>query len=254
MLITHDLQEGLRPPDLTDVPGLATATLYRPAGELNDVGGDFYDGFATPSGWMTVIGDVTGHGARAAALTGLSRFTLRSTGQLTGDLTTAAAQVNRALRDQPAMSLCTIALLLLHRDEAGELALSALSCGHPLPVLVRDGEPVELGAPGPLTGAFDDPEWPVVTVRLMEGDTVILYTDGVLDTVGAEGRFGGERLLELLAAGAGDPRVLIERVDAALSEFQVGTQSDDTAIVALTIRDTAALAEAVASAAREVAT
>ena len=253
MTITQDLQEGLRPPDLAAVPGLETATLYRPAGELNDVGGDFYDAFATPAGWMTVIGDVAGHGARAAALTGLARFTLRAVGQLTGDPTAAAAQVNRTLRDQPAMSLCTIAMLLLHRDEGGELALAALSCGHPLPVLVRDGEPIELGRPGPLTGAFDDVEWPIATTRLLDGDTVILYTDGVLDTVGVDERFGGARLLDVLARGAKEPGLLIERIDAALSEFQIGSQSDDTAIVALKVRDAAALAEAV-SQARETAT
>jgi len=243
--IARDLQEGLRPPDLAGIPGLETATLYRPAGEHNDVGGDFYDAFATPAGWMTLIGDVAGHGARAAALTGLARFTLRAVGQLTGDPGAAAAQVNRTLRDQPAMSLCTIAMLLLHRDEGGELLLSALSCGHPLPVLVRAGKPIELGEPGPLAGAFDDVEWPIVTTKLQDGDTVILYTDGVLDTVGADDRFGGARLLELVAREAKEPQLLVQLIDAALSRFQIGPQSDDTAIIALQVRDAAALAEAV---------
>lgn len=247
MTITRDLQAGLRPPALAGVPGLETATLYRPAGELNDVGGDFYDAFATPAGWMTVIGDVAGHGARAAALTGLARFTLRTAGQLTGDPAATAARVNQTLREQPAMSLCTIAMLLLHRDDAGDLLLSVLSCGHPLPVVIRDGEPVEVGEPGPLAGAFDDAEWPISSTRLVDGDTVVLYTDGVLDTVGAHERFGGARLLEVLAREDEEPLGVIERVDAALSEFQVGSQSDDTAIVALRICDTAAVARSVST-------
>jgi serine phosphatase RsbU (regulator of sigma subunit) len=247
--IDRDLQEGLRPPALAELPGLQTATLYRPAGELNEVGGDFFDAFATPAGWMTIIGDVAGHGARAAALTGLARFTLRSVGQLTGDPVAAAAQVNRTLRDQPAMSLCTIALLLLHRDDDGSVLVTALSCGHPRPVLVRDGVASELGEPGPLTGAFDDAEWPLVTTKLVEGDTVVMYTDGVLDTVGARERFGSGRLLELLIGVAEEPGQLIERVDAALIGFQVGKQSDDTAIVALRVCDAALLAQAVSGAA-----
>ena len=73
------------------------ASLYRPAGEENLVGGDFYDAFETPSGWMLLVGDVTGRGAEAAALTGQARHTLRTAGTLLGDPTAAFEQLNEAL-------------------------------------------------------------------------------------------------------------------------------------------------------------
>ena len=137
--IARELQHGLLPPGLPEIPGLDVAALYRPAGELNEVGGDFYDAFPTPAGWMVVIGDVAGQGARAAALTGLARFTLRSVGQLTGDPVRAAEQLNRTLRDQPELSLCTAVCLLLHEGPGGLEALT-VSMGHPLPALLRGGD------------------------------------------------------------------------------------------------------------------
>ena len=66
--IAETLQRGLRPPPIPHIPGWSVAALYRPAGMENMVGGDFYDLFRIEDGWMLVIGDVTGHGARAASL------------------------------------------------------------------------------------------------------------------------------------------------------------------------------------------
>jgi serine phosphatase RsbU (regulator of sigma subunit)/PAS domain-containing protein len=244
--IAHELQEGLRPPELPLVPGLELATLYRPAGELNDVGGDFYDAFPVQDGWAVCIGDVAGQGARAATLTGLTRHTLRSVAQHTGDGDLAVAAVNRALGDQPALALCTLALLRLVPGPGEEgIELRSLSAGHPLPILLRDGTAAEVGAPGPIAGVFDDAAWATATTPLRDGDTILLYTDGVPDTVGAGGRFGDARLLALLADAPGDPVAVVARIDEALLAFQAGPQRDDTAILAITLRDTAALLAAI---------
>jgi serine phosphatase RsbU (regulator of sigma subunit)/PAS domain-containing protein len=243
--ITHELQAGLRPPDLPAVPGLQTATLYRPAGELNDVGGDFYDAFPTAGGWTVCIGDVVGQGARAAALTALTRFTLRSVAQYADAQHDAISAVNRALADESEMALCTLAVLWLNRQDDGSVTLASLSAGHPLPILIRDGAATELGAPGPIAGVFEDAAWERTVTPLADGDTIVLYTDGVLDTVGAEERFGEARLLDLLQGAQPDPGALVARIDAALAAFQAGPQRDDTAIVALTVRDLRALAAAI---------
>ena len=239
--IAAELQDGLRPPSLPAIAGLELATLYRPAGELNEVGGDFYDAFPTPGGWMIVIGDVAGQGPRAAALTGLARFTLRTAGQLSGDPVLAAAQLNRTLRDQPDLSLCTAVCVHIAPAGGDGLAATVVSLGHPLPVLLRAGAATELGEPGPLGGAFDDAEWPARPARLETGDALVLYTDGVFDTVGRAGRLGQERLLALLAQLPTDAADVVAGVDRALLDFQVGPQSDDTALVAVTVRDPASL-------------
>jgi phosphoserine phosphatase RsbU/P len=232
-LLAEALQRGLRPPELPAMPGLATASHYRAAGELNEVGGDFYDAFPAGDGWMVVIGDVAGQGAEAATLTGLARYTLRTAGQLTGDPARAMAQLNATLRGQHQLSLCTAVCALV--QIAGETATVELAnCGHPRPLLLRDGTLAELGEPGPMAGAFDDGAWPGTRLALRPGDTLLLYTDGVLDAVGAADRFGAERLHDALrTAPSPHPPALVEHLAAALDAFQVGAQRDDTAIVAL---------------------
>jgi GAF domain-containing protein len=240
--IAAELQHGLRPPSLPEIAGLELATLYRPAGALNEVGGDFYDAFPTPEGWMVVVGDVAGQGARAAALTGLARFTLRTAGQITGDPARAAEQLNQTLRGEPDLSLCTAVCVLLAAGDESGLTATIVSLGHPLPVLLRGGTATELGSPGPLAGAFDDAEWPLTMARLEAADALVLYTDGVFDTVGREERLGEERLLELLATGPSGAADVVAAVDRALLDFQVGPQSDDTALVAITVRDPGRLA------------
>jgi serine phosphatase RsbU (regulator of sigma subunit) len=111
--------------------------------------------------------------------------------------------------------------------------MTIANCGHPRPVLVREGTSTEVGGTGTMAGAFDDVDWACSTVDLLPGDTLFIYTDGVLDTVGADDRFGEERLLDTLRLAPPDPQALVDYVAATLDEFQRGHQRDDTAIVAL---------------------
>jgi PAS domain S-box-containing protein len=233
--IAATLQRGLRPPELLAPPGFAVATHYDAAGAFNEVGGDFYDAFTTADGWMLVMGDVAGHGAEAAALTALARYTLRGAGQLTRDPAQAARQLNTTLRDLPQLSLCTSVCAHVRSAEGGrEASVTLANCGHPRPLLVREGTVQELGCVGPMAGAFDDGTWGCTEVTLRPGDTLLLYTDGVLDTVGAENRFGEQRLRAALeAAGTAEPSVLVTRLAVALDAFRHGPQRDDTAIVAV---------------------
>jgi PAS domain S-box-containing protein len=249
--IAATLQRGLRPPELLAPPGFAVASHYDAAGAFNEVGGDFYDAFTTADGWMLVIGDVAGHGAEAAALTALARYTLRSAGQLTRDPARAMQQLNATLRDLPQLSLCTAVCAHVRVARAGGAALVTLAnCGHPRPLLVRDGALEEVGCVGPMAGAFDDGTWGCTEIALQTGDTLVLYTDGVLDTVGARGgdaghvaggggprevvRFGEARLRAALeGAGTAEPEALVGALADALEAFRDGPHRDDIAIVAV---------------------
>jgi len=232
--IAETLQRGLRPPELLDMPGFTAASRYRPAGAINLVGGDFYDAFPAVDGHMLIIGDVAGQGAEAAALTGLARFTLRSVGQLTGDPSQALHRLNATLRDQPELSLVTALCAHLRADPGGRGARMLLAnAGHPPPVLIREGTVTPLGRPDTLAGAFDGGRWACTDIALRLGDTLLLYTDGVLDTVGAGDRFGEERLLQSLRDAPPDPAGLLDHLDTALDAFQRGDQRDDTAMVAI---------------------
>lgn len=229
--IAQTLQMSLLPDALPEIAGFELAALYRPAGAESFVGGDFYDAFATDRGWMVVVGDVTGRGAEAAALTAQARHTLRTAGTLLGDPVAAIEQLNRALAQQGDLPICTVAAVLLVDTPAGTVA--HISCaGHPQPLLVRAGAVRPVGATGAMVGAWADATWEVESVPIEVGDVLVLYTDGVTDAVGATGRFGEERLVQTLR-DVDDAASVVARVEAALETFDRGEQADDTAVVAL---------------------
>lgn len=225
------LERAFVPPELPPMPGWETATLYRSAGEGTRVGGDFFDAFHTPDGWMVVIGDVGGHGVEAAAFTALARYTLRTAGSLTGDPAAAVERLDRWLAEREEMALCTVAAVSLRTG--GEATV--VSAGHPAPLLVRagagSGEAVE--AHGSLLGAFSDPHWDPVELALDAGDQLVLYTDGVVEAPCTQGRFGDSRLMRAVSA-ASAPEEAIGSVREALE--QAGAKAgadDDLAMVAI---------------------
>lgn len=111
-----------------------------------------------------------------------------------------------------------------------------VSCaGHPPPLLVReDGRIREIGSQGPILGAWTDSEWVDRTMPLGADETLFIYTDGVIDTVGKQGRFGARRLRRVLIEHAArSPEEVLSALEAELEGFQLEGQSDDTATLAL---------------------
>src|SRR5215210_2201895 len=178
-LIAHTLQRALLPPALPEMPGYSLSALYRPAGEENWVGGDFYDAFAVRDGWVVVVGDVAGRGAKAAALTAFTRHVFRTAAQLHDDPLDAVPYLNKQLYDRPGSALCT--MCCVHLREQGAAAEATVICaGHPLPYAVRQAaEPQGVGAWGPMLGAWPQGEWRRTTTTLAPGDVLVLYTDDV---------------------------------------------------------------------------
>jgi serine phosphatase RsbU (regulator of sigma subunit) len=228
--IAETLQRGLLPPPLPHIPGWSLAAMYRPAGAENEVGGDFYDAFRVSDGWMLVIGDVTGRGARAASITALARYTLRTAAVLTNDPVVALATLNRSLLARRDASLCTIAALTLSEDPSQPVRIAV--AGHPPPLLV-DGEQVsEVATTDPVLGAFADVEWQVAESPVEPGQQLVMITDGIVEAVGESGRFGEARLRAHLA-GAGNPTGTVQRLEGALRSFTAGALDDDVAVLAV---------------------
>ena len=138
--IAHTLQRALLPESLAEIPGVEIQTLYAAAGELNEVGGDFYDVFDYDEDrTMLVIGDVCGKGPRAAGVTALARHTLRAAAIGGQSPTEMLATLHQALmRQPPGADLCTVCLIALAREEHGARLTIALA-GHPPPLLIRRG-------------------------------------------------------------------------------------------------------------------
>jgi serine phosphatase RsbU (regulator of sigma subunit) len=85
-----------------------------------------------------------------------------------------------------------------------------------------------------MAGAFDDAEWQRTHVELRSGETLVFYTDGVLDTHGTHERFGERRLLDALRrAPSPEPQRLVDHLARVLDDYREGVPRDDTAIVAV---------------------
>jgi PAS domain S-box-containing protein len=237
-LVAMSLQEELLPPDLPRIPGLDVGARYAAAGAGNEVGGDFYDIFASDSGWRVVIGDVVGKGPSAAAITGLARHTLRAAAPYERSPSALLAVLNRALMaEKRGDRLASVACVELERDRDG-LAVTVSTAGHPLPLLVTaDGDVRELGRFGQLLGVTEGHVGEDVSDRLAPGDTLVLYTDGVVEARGPSGVFGEGRLRALLGELAGQaPTRIVQRIEGAVMAASGGRPRDDLAIVALRVR------------------
>jgi serine phosphatase RsbU (regulator of sigma subunit) len=231
--VAHTLQQALIPSDLPEIPGWQLSSLYYPAVEGTEVGGDFYDAFPIPGGWMLVIGDVCGRGTDAASVTALARHTLRAAGALSGDMVTAIAQLNGWLLERGRGGICTVLTIVLR--DWGEAEI--VSAGHPPPLLIRGLEVLPLEERGPMLGFMPEASWPVQRVQLEPGDQLVLYTDGVTELAGEAERFGEERL-RATVSGARSPDAVLERVRAAHEAFSERPPEDDLAM--LTVMRTAA--------------
>jgi PAS domain S-box-containing protein len=226
--IARTLQSSLMPEAIPAIPGWDVAALYRPAGEENQVGGDFYDFWEVDGDWLMMIGDVTGKGVGAAAVTSLVRHTARAASEFDSRPAQVLARIDAALRRRPSISLCT-ALCLRISASRTTLAVG----GHVLPFRVGEDGIAEVGEHGTLLGALAHTRWPETELELRPGETLIAFTDGVTDTLGSAGeRWGDGRLRETLAATQGQTSATIrEHLVAALEGFEVGAQADDTAVV-----------------------
>lgn len=224
------LQRSLLPEALPAIPGWEIAALYRPAGHDSEVGGDFYDFWEIDGSWLMMIGDVTGKGVAAAAVTSLVRHTAWAASEIDPRPAGILQRVDGALQRRPSLSVCT-ALCLRLSDQRATIALG----GHPLPLCIGAEGVREVGSPGTLLGAFATVRRPETEFTMQPGEVLVAFTDGVTDTVGADGeRFGMERLKKTLAGAQNEtPMEIRTRLTAALEDFQVGAQADDTAIVVM---------------------
>ncbi|MFF5426318.1 MULTISPECIES: PP2C family protein-serine/threonine phosphatase [unclassified Streptomyces] len=237
------LQRSLVPDSLPPVPGMETAAYYHTASP-DRLGGDFYDVFPVDGKrFAFFLGDVCGKGPEAAALTSLTRYTLRAAALHDPDPVSALTTLNQVLHERYAAGgdprYCTTVFGTVDPDpDTGEVAVRIASGGHP-PVLVlrADGTAHYLPTPGGLlVGVLPSARFTTATTTLAPGDTLLLYTDGLTEARTGEDRtslFGDEALLAFAARHAGkSPHDLIQALSGLLDGFGDGLD-DDTALLAL---------------------
>jgi PAS domain S-box-containing protein len=237
--IAHTLQAKLLPERLPDIPGAVLAARYRAAGELNDVGGDFYDVFPRSADeWAMVVGDVSGKGAEAAAVTALARYTLRAGALDADDPAQALHRLNTAMLGHEDASQFATAVLAYVAAEDDRMRVRLSLAGHPPAVVVcADGAVRTCGAFGTMLGLRDDPAFHHTEILLDAGDVLLLYTDGVTEAGARSNPFGERGLVELLRTLDGsEPQEVVDAVEQAVVDAQEGQPRDDVALLALALR------------------
>ncbi|MFE7767776.1 PP2C family protein-serine/threonine phosphatase [Streptomyces sp. NPDC057438] len=237
------LQQSLLPTTLPSPPGMETAAYYHTASP-DRLGGDFYDVFPVDGErFAFFLGDVCGKGPQAAALTSLTRYTLRAAALHDPDPVSALSTLNRVLHERYAQGgdprYCTAVFGVLEPDRAaGKVTVRLASGGHPPALVLRaDGTADFLSTPGGLlVGVVPSAPFVGATTVLAPGDTLLLYTDGITEARTGEDRttlFGDEGLLAFAADRAGQPPgAVVQALTDLLHGFGDGLD-DDTALLAL---------------------
>ena len=236
MDLAAEMQWSLLPPLSFAAAGVTIAGLLEPAYE---VGGDCFD-YAFNAGRLDfAVLDTVGHGLSSAVLAALMVGAYRHGRRAGDDLTQLASRIDAAARTFPGRP--AFATAILGRLDTAEGALTWLTCGHPLPIVVRDGTslatptvkpgvPLGIGGLGPVVGD-------VIELHLQPGDGLLLYTDGVTDSPMPDGTpFGEDRLRDLLvrehAAGA-SPHEVVRRLIRTAIEHSGKNLRDDATMVYL---------------------
>jgi serine phosphatase RsbU (regulator of sigma subunit) len=246
--VARALQDSLLPGRLPEIPGIELGARYRAAGQGLDVGGDFYDAFqADANWWIIAVGDVCGHGVEAAATTGLVRHTIRSAAVGGVMPSTVLTHLNEMLlrsaaerddvddhRVPVSPRFCTVLVGAVQPSERG-VDIILCSGGHPLPLVRRSAEQVHpVGVPGTLLGVTDELSLTDTVVHLDPGESLVCYTDGLIDRRAGRRAFGEEGIVKALFQGKGlSARDLASLIESEALAFVDDEPADDMAVLAL---------------------
>ncbi|MER5867448.1 SpoIIE family protein phosphatase [Kitasatospora sp. NPDC002040] len=202
-----ELQRAMLPRSLPKLAGVAAAARYLPSTEGMQIGGDWYDLIRLPEDRVgLVIGDVQGHNAEATAVMGQLRSGLRAYATDGHDPAATLARTSRLLAELDTDLFATCLYLTL--DPATGV-LTGARAGHPPPVRIARHRAVELELPGgPPLGVDPGGSYPLTVGRLELGETLLVYTDGLVEDRGEDYDDSVQRMiggLELWSRRTGGP-------------------------------------------------
>ena len=243
------LQSALLPSSLPEIDGLSLAVRYWAAGQVSDVGGDFYDVFPLrdpddavgdpPRRYALVIGDVCGTGPEAAAVTALARHTIRAAATHGASHVEVLEWLNEAMIESDRDRFCTVLYSTVERLDDQRWLLTSVAGGHPLPFLVgSDGEARPIGHSGTLLGIMPKLRLTVQETELGVGDTLVMNTDGITDVPGpyAVDDAAMAKLVADAADTTGPAESVAERLgEAVQSILPLQDRDDDIALVVLRV-------------------
>ncbi|MEU7583232.1 SpoIIE family protein phosphatase [Streptomyces sp. NPDC041068] len=219
--LAQGLQQAMLPRTIPGVPGAEIAVRYRSAALGRDIGGDWYDVIPLPGGRVgAVIGDVQGHDTHAAAVMGQLRIVLRAYAAEGHTPATVMARASTFLHELDTERFATC---LYAEADLSTGVVQFVRAGHIDPLLqLTDGScrrvPVDGGLPLGLSAEFGRLDYPVTTLELDPGQTLLLCTDGLVEEPGTDLDDGMQTLAELAATGPRDLQRLADRLCGAVDD------------------------------------
>jgi serine phosphatase RsbU (regulator of sigma subunit) len=232
--VAREVQAGLMPREMPDLPGYSLAGAWRPARE---VAGDFYDIFPLDGGrWGLVIGDVAGKGTAAALYMAMVHSLILSGALRQRSLATVLKEVNQTILRQ--FSASTFVSVFLAVVDPLKQTLRYANAGHNPPLVRRAAGTIEtLTRTGTVLGLFEDLQMSETTITLEAGDAVVLYTDGVTEAWHPQRNeeYGVVRLTAALTTAPQTAGELLAYIETDLNAFAENTpQQDDVTFLVLT--------------------
>jgi sigma-B regulation protein RsbU (phosphoserine phosphatase) len=181
-LAARQIQQTLQPGKLEDLPGYEVQAFYKP---LREVGGDYFDVIELPANrTLFALADVSGKGISAALLAANIQALVRSIASMEPTPLALAKQINKHLsRYTPSDRFATAVFIVLSPD-SGELTY--VNAGHNAPIVFCSGSMTFLEATGPPLGLFIDAEYEARTAVISPGGTLLIFTDGLTDSIQGE--------------------------------------------------------------------
>jgi hypothetical protein len=230
--IAVELQRGLLPKHLPEVAGVELAAHYGAAGHRAEAGGDWYDAFALPGGRIgVVVGDVTGKGIAAASTMGQLRSVTRAFALADDGTSTPSEVLTRLNRYELALTEPDVFSIIYATIDPRSGEVSWASGGHPPPLLRSDaGGTRFLEGGGPLIGIMDA-VYEDFGETIYPSDTLVLYSDGLIERRGESIDVGLRRLSSATVRGPEQPSALCDHVLTEMLPASLELHDDVTAVI-----------------------
>ena len=233
--IAHTLQDAFRPSVEPRIGDFEIAHEYIPAQSEAQVGGDFYDVITLGDGVLgIVIGDVSGKGIGATMHTAMARYMLRGIASEESDPASVLSRLNNTITQTVQ---CEVFITMFYGIlDTRERRLRYANAGHELPLLLKgdSGKCLPLETTGHPMGIFPSVEYGLKEMQLDEGDSLVLYTDGITEARQGKEFFGQDALHASLSEARGlSAEGMIEQVLGHVADFAGGPLQDDAAMVVI---------------------